>query len=220
LISAFYSQSNNKHEFSGLKKKGNHPVKVTVRFGNPFLMTIYTASMLAIGWAIGSHWGSTLTSAWMLFFATIFLFLHDACVAVLSAIAATKVASSGKDQESGFTRTAAETPAYRRQKQQGVSIDSKMPSESGERQDHQRWHQYLDLDIEEMEFSVRTYGLLKDTDIQTVRALVQFSEQDLIHAGFTSGMIREINDTLDAVGIHLGMRFEDSQNDQKEDSQS
>jgi hypothetical protein len=33
-------------------------------------------------------------------------------------------------------------------------------------------------------------------------------------------MIREINDTLDAVGIHLGMRFEDSQNDQKEDSQS
>jgi hypothetical protein len=195
-------------------------VKVTDRFGNPFLMTIYTASMVAIGWAIGSHWGSTLTSARMLFFATIFLFLHDACIAVLSAIAATKVASSGKNQECGFTRTAAETPAYRQQEQQGVLIDSKMPSESGERQDHKRWRQYLDLDIEEMEFSVRTYGLLKDTDIQTVRALVQFSEHDLIQAGFTSGMICEINDTLDAVGLHLGMRFKDSQKDLKEDPQS
>jgi hypothetical protein len=195
-------------------------VKVTVRFGNPFLMTIYTASMLALGWAIGSHWSSTLTSAWMLFFATVLLFLHDACIAVLSTIAATKIASSGKNQENGFTRTAAETPACRRQQQQGVLIDSKMPSESGERQDDQRWHKYLDIDIEQMEFSVRTHGLLKDTDIQTVRVLVQFSEQDLIHVGFTSRMIREIKDTLDAVNLQLGMRFEDSQKDQEEDSKS
>jgi hypothetical protein len=195
-------------------------VKVTVRFGNPFVMTIYTASMLATGWAIGSHWGSTLTSAWMLFFATIFLFLHDACIAVLSAIAATKVASSGKNQEQGFKRTAAETPARKRQEQQGVLINSIMPSESGERQDHQRWHQHLDLDIEEMEFSVRTHGRLKDKNMQTVRTLVQFSEQDLIQVGFTPTMIREIKDTLYAVGLQLGMRFEDSQKDEEEDSRS
>ena len=196
-------------------------MKVTVRFGNPFLMTIHTASMLAIGWAIGSHWGSTPTSAWMLFFATILLFLHDACIAVLSAIAATIVASSGKNQENGFTRPAAETPACRRQQQEGGAlINSKMRSEYGERQDHKRSHQYLDLDIEEMEFSVRTYGLLKDTDIQIVRALVNFSEQDLINAGFTPRMIREIKDTLGAVGLQLGMRFEEPQKDQEEDSQS
>jgi DNA-directed RNA polymerase alpha subunit len=95
-----------------------------------------------------------------------------------------------------------------------------MRSEPGERQDHQRSHQYLDLDIEEMEFSVRTNGLLKDTDIQIMRALVNFSEQDLIHTGFTPRMIREIKDTLGAVGLQLGMRFEESQKDQEEDSQS
>jgi hypothetical protein len=86
----------------------------------------------------------------MLFFATIFLFLHDACIAVLSAIAATKVASSGKSQEHGFTRAAAKIPACRRQEQQGVLIDSKMLSESGECQDHRQRHPYLDLYAEEM----------------------------------------------------------------------
>jgi hypothetical protein len=203
-----------------VSKRKESPVKVTVSFGNPFLVMIYTTSMLAIGWAIGSHWGGTLTSAWMLFLATMFLFLHDACVAVLLAVAATKVASYGKSHEQGGTRTKAELPARRRNEQQDTSIDPKTSSEFGGRQDPQRGHQYLDLEIEEMEFSVRTYGRLKDADIQTVRALVQLSEQDLIYAGFTSRMIHEIKDTLDTVGLQLGMLLEDSQKDQEEDSQS
>lgn len=71
-------------------------MKVTIRFGNPLLVTIYTVVMLMIGWAIGAHWGHTLTAGWMLFCATILLVLHDATIAILSAIAAAKIASSAK----------------------------------------------------------------------------------------------------------------------------
>jgi DNA-directed RNA polymerase alpha subunit len=70
-------------------------------------------------------------------------------------------------------------------------------------------HQYLDLDIEELEFSVRTYGRLKHAEIQTVGALVQLTEEDLIHAGFTPRMINEIRVTLGAIGLQSGMHFQD-----------
>jgi hypothetical protein len=33
----------------------------TVRFANPFIMTAYTGVALAIGWAVGAHWGHTTT---------------------------------------------------------------------------------------------------------------------------------------------------------------
>jgi hypothetical protein len=71
-------------------------VRVTVSFGNPFVVVTYTAALLMIGGAIGAHWGHTISSAWMVFIATIFLLLHDAAIAILLAIAASKVASAGK----------------------------------------------------------------------------------------------------------------------------
>lgn len=37
-------------------------MKVTVRFANPFLVTIYTITLLMIGFAIGAHWGHTLAA--------------------------------------------------------------------------------------------------------------------------------------------------------------
>jgi DNA-directed RNA polymerase subunit alpha len=70
-------------------------------------------------------------------------------------------------------------------------------------------HQYLDLDIEELEFSVRTYGRLKDAEIHTVGALVQLTEEDLNHAGLTPRMINEIRDTLGSIGLQPGMQLED-----------
>lgn len=74
-------------------------MQITVRFGNPFLVMVYTASLLMIGWAIGAHWGHTVTAGWMVFLATICLLLHDAAIAILLAIAATKVVTS--DTKSG-----------------------------------------------------------------------------------------------------------------------
>lgn len=70
-------------------------MKVTVSFGNPLAVTVHTVALLMIGWAIGAHWGHTLSSGWAIFLATIFLFLHDAGIALLFAIAAAKVSSSG-----------------------------------------------------------------------------------------------------------------------------
>lgn len=72
-------------------------MRVTASFANPYLVMTYTVSLLAIGWVIGAHWGYSLTSGWMLFFGTIFLSLHDAAIAVLLAMAATKAAASGKN---------------------------------------------------------------------------------------------------------------------------
>jgi hypothetical protein len=70
-------------------------MKVTVSFGNPFTITFYTVAVMMIGWAIGARWGHTLSSARMIFFATIFLLLHDAAIAILLALFAIKVASWG-----------------------------------------------------------------------------------------------------------------------------
>jgi hypothetical protein len=79
-----------------MQLKGIHPLNITVRFGNPFLVTIYTASLLMIGWAIGAYWSHTFAAGWMLLFATILLLLHDATVAILFALAAAKIASAGR----------------------------------------------------------------------------------------------------------------------------
>lgn len=76
-------------------------MNVTVRFGNPFLVTLYSAALLLIGWAIGAHWSHTFVAGWMLLFATILLLLHDAAVAILFALAAAKIASDGRSCHKG-----------------------------------------------------------------------------------------------------------------------
>ena len=68
-------------------------MKVTISFGNPFAVVVYTLALLMIGGAIGAHWGHTISAAWMIFFVTILLLLHDAAIAILLAMAAIKAAS-------------------------------------------------------------------------------------------------------------------------------
>lgn len=182
-------------------------MKVTITFANPFLVIIYTVAMLMIGWAIGAHWGHTLTAGWLLFVATIFLFLHDACIAILLAMAATRVVASGKRPEVGRTRATAE-PSNRRTDPTAMPVTFRNPSESGEHQGCRKPYEYLDLDIEELEFSVRTYNHLKTSDIQTVRTLIQCSEDDLTDAGFDPVAINEIKETLDAIGFQLEQDYE------------
>jgi DNA-directed RNA polymerase subunit alpha len=74
----------------------------------------------------------------------------------------------------------------------------------------------LDLAIEEMEFSVRTYNALKDASIQTVQDLVQSSEGDLLDARLSPVSLREIKATLDIVGLQLRL---DSNRSQKEEEE-
>jgi hypothetical protein len=65
-------------------------MKITAYFGNSFFILLYTAALLAIGWVIGVRWGHLLPASWTLLLATMFLLLHDATIAILLAIAATK----------------------------------------------------------------------------------------------------------------------------------
>ena len=65
-------------------RNGNLSMRVTVSFGNPFAALVYTAALLMIGWANGAHWGHTISAAWMVFFVTILLLLHDAAIAIFA----------------------------------------------------------------------------------------------------------------------------------------
>jgi hypothetical protein len=85
--------------------------------------------------------------------------------------------------------------------------------EAGKRRGPQ---EYLDLCIEEMEFSVRTHNSLKDSDIQTVGELVECTEDDLLDAGLNEVSLNEIKDALDAVGLKLGRGPDHSQEDEDE----
>jgi len=60
------------------------------------LVTIYTATLLMIGWAIGAYWGHSVPAGWMLLSATILLLVHDATAAILLGVAAAKIASDGR----------------------------------------------------------------------------------------------------------------------------
>lgn len=193
-------------------------MNVTVRFANPFMLILFIVALLMIGWAIGSEWGHTLTAGWMLFLATILLLVHDMAMAALLAIAAVKVASSGKKQVQGLARTTAESPESIRMELRTTSTSPRISSRAVGHRNYRRVSPHLDLAIEELVFSVRTYGRLKDAGIHSVRALVQFTRKDLIHAGLTSRMIDEIRKTLGAVGLQLGMHCEDQQKDQDRDS--
>ncbi len=71
-------------------------MKVTVSFANPFTVTAYTGTALAIGWTIGAHWGHTTTAVWMSLIAAIFLYLHDVAIALLVAVAIARASSSSR----------------------------------------------------------------------------------------------------------------------------
>jgi DNA-directed RNA polymerase alpha subunit len=178
-------------------------MNVTVSFANPFPIAIYTVSLLLIGFAIGSHYGHSLAAGWMLLIATILLLVHDVAIAILLAIAAAKVVSFGRIRERELTHTEAESPEPRRSKPHALSQDPRTFSVAGKTRKHLSPREYLKLHIEEMEFSVRTHNCLKYANIQTVRALVQLSEEKLLHAGFTPEMITEIKGTLTSIGLEL-----------------
>jgi hypothetical protein len=68
----------------------------TVSFANPFTLTAYTGTALAIGWAIGAHWGNALTALWALITAAVLFYLHDVAIAIVFAMAVAKASSSNR----------------------------------------------------------------------------------------------------------------------------
>ena len=62
----------------------------------------------------------------------------------------------------------------------------------------------LDKQIEDLDFSVRSYNCLKRASIHSVRQLVEFSENDLLNIrNFGVKSIEEVKDKLESMGLSL-----------------
>ena len=72
------------------------------------------------------------------------------------------------------------------------------------------FNENLDRSVEELELSVRSYNCLKNADIRTIRELVQKTEAEMLKTkNFGRKSLNEIKEILQAMGLNLGMRFDD-----------
>jgi DNA-directed RNA polymerase subunit alpha len=70
--------------------------------------------------------------------------------------------------------------------------------------------EHLDRSVEELELSVRSYNCLKNANIQTIRELVQKSENEMLKTkNFGRKSLNEIKDILVKMGLSLGMKFDE-----------
>jgi DNA-directed RNA polymerase subunit alpha len=71
----------------------------------------------------------------------------------------------------------------------------------------------LDRSVEELELSVRSYNCLKNANITTIRELVQKTEPEMLKTkNFGRKSLNEIKEILTAMGLSLGMRFDEQGN--------
>jgi DNA-directed RNA polymerase subunit alpha len=71
----------------------------------------------------------------------------------------------------------------------------------------------LDKSVDELELSVRSYNCLKNSDIKTIRDLVQKSEAEMLKTkNFGRKSLNEIKDILGTMGLGLGMKFDEQGN--------
>jgi DNA-directed RNA polymerase subunit alpha len=71
----------------------------------------------------------------------------------------------------------------------------------------------LDRSVEELELSVRSYNCLKNANITTIRELVQKTEQEMLKTkNFGRKSLNEIKEILAAMGLGLGMKFDEKGN--------
>jgi DNA-directed RNA polymerase subunit alpha len=77
----------------------------------------------------------------------------------------------------------------------------------------QAHNENLDRSVDELELSVRSYNCLKNSDIRTIRDLVQKSEPEMLKTkNFGRKSLNEIKDILATMGLGLGMKFDDNGN--------
>jgi DNA-directed RNA polymerase subunit alpha len=84
-----------------------------------------------------------------------------------------------------------------------------LPEESVESYNDPRV-EHLDRSVEELELSVRSYNCLKNANIQTIRELVQKSENEMLKTkNFGRKSLNEIKEILVKMGLSLGMKFDE-----------
>ncbi|HEX9000912.1 MAG TPA: DNA-directed RNA polymerase subunit alpha C-terminal domain-containing protein, partial [Blastocatellia bacterium] len=77
----------------------------------------------------------------------------------------------------------------------------------------QPFNEHLDKSVDELELSVRSYNCLKNSDIKTIRDLVQKSEAEMLKTkNFGRKSLNEIKDILQTMGLGLGMKFDENGN--------
>jgi DNA-directed RNA polymerase subunit alpha len=70
--------------------------------------------------------------------------------------------------------------------------------------------EHLDRSVEELELSVRSYNCLKNANIQTIRELVQKTENEMLKTkNFGRKSLSEIKEILTRMGLGLGMKFDE-----------
>jgi DNA-directed RNA polymerase subunit alpha len=73
-----------------------------------------------------------------------------------------------------------------------------------------RFQEYLNRSVEELELSVRSYNCLKNANIQTIGDLVVRTEADMLKTkNFGRKSLNEIREILSSMGLSLGMRFDE-----------
>jgi DNA-directed RNA polymerase subunit alpha len=73
-----------------------------------------------------------------------------------------------------------------------------------------RYQEYLNRSVEELELSVRSYNCLKNANIQTIGDLVVRTEADMLKTkNFGRKSLNEIREILTSMGLALGMRFDE-----------
>lgn len=76
-----------------------------------------------------------------------------------------------------------------------------------------RYNENLNRSVEELELSVRSYNCLKNANIQTIGDLVVRTEADMLKTkNFGRKSLNEIKEILGAMGLGLGMRFDEHGN--------
>jgi len=70
--------------------------------------------------------------------------------------------------------------------------------------------EHLGRSVEELELSVRSYNCLKNANIQTIRELVQKTENEMLRTkNFGRKSLNEIKEILTKMGLSLGMKFDE-----------
>jgi DNA-directed RNA polymerase subunit alpha len=91
--------------------------------------------------------------------------------------------------------------------------DAHEPTDSGPSRSTPAYNENLDRSVDELELSVRAYNCLKNSDIKTIRDLVQKSEGEMLKTkNFGRKSLNEIKDILTSMGLGLGLKFDEKGN--------
>ena len=74
-------------------------MNVTIRFSNPFYLSIFSAALLLIGWAIGAKLGHSAVAGCALFWAIVALLIHDVAMTVVAGFSGYRAALYVKNKE-------------------------------------------------------------------------------------------------------------------------